>query len=157
MSRAPSALRLLLLGTVLASAVLEGRAADAIPVGDQLLAVKHQGECRITTKGRKSGNPHSVPVWFAVEGDVLYLSTLDDTRDWVKNALANPAVTVAFGDLTVTGRFRDVTDTELDARVRDALRDKYWAAWVAGWFGQGPKRTFVIEDLEVVEPTRPTA
>lgn len=151
MRHGPAVPRRLVLGAVLAGAALAG--ASAVPVADQLRAVKHERECRITTTGRKSGNPHTVPVWFAVDGEVLFLSTLDDTRDWVRNALATPTVTVAFAELTVTGRFRDVTDDpEVDRRVRDALRAKYWVAWVAGWFGQGPKRTFVIDEIAAVGP-----
>jgi len=146
---------LVLLVAALAGFALASAAADAIPIRDQLLAVKHARECRITTTGRKSGNPHTVPVWFVADGDVLYLSTLDETRDWVKNALATPTVTVHFDELAVTGQFRDVTGTDLEARVRDALRQKYWMAWMAGWFGQGPKRTFVIEHLTAVPPKNP--
>lgn len=139
---------------VLTAGALVAHAADAVPIADRLLAVRHQRECRLTTSGRRSGKPHAVTVWFAVDGDVLYLSTLDDTRDWVKNALAKPTVTMAFDELTVTGRFRDVTGTEIEPRAVAALRAKYWIARVAGWFGRAPARTFVVEDVAVAPAGR---
>lgn len=146
-------------GIVLAAALIAlavpGSAADEPSIAELLLAVKHQRECRITTAGRKSGRPHTVPIWFAVASDALYLSTMDPSRDWVKNALATPTVAVDFGELRLTGRFRDVTGTELDPAVRDALRSKYWIARAAGWFGQGPKATFVIDQLAPAPPAGP--
>jgi deazaflavin-dependent oxidoreductase (nitroreductase family) len=141
----------LALAAVLAGTALAGRAAEPIPVSDQLLAVKDERECRLTTTGRKTGNPHTVTVWFVADGDVVYLSTLDPTRDWVRNALAHPTVTLAFTELTMRGQLRDVTeDPALDARIRDALGHKYWLARIAGWFGKGPKHTFVVDQLEAL-------
>jgi len=138
--------------TILVTGVTLGTAlAEPVRMAERLLAVRHQRECRITTTGRKSGNPHTVPVWFAVDGDTLLLSTLDATRDWVKNALATPTVTMAFDELTVRGRFRDVTGTPEEASVVEALRAKYWVAKAAGWLGKGPERTFVVDQLEVVD------
>jgi deazaflavin-dependent oxidoreductase (nitroreductase family) len=144
-----------LVAAALVGAAVATATAEPISIRDQLLAVKDERECRITTRGRKTGKPHTVPVWFVADGDVLYLSTLDDTRDWVRNARKTPTVTVDFGQLAVTGQLRDVTDTDLDARVREALRHKYWLARVAGWFGKRPKRTFVIDHLAAVPPARP--
>jgi deazaflavin-dependent oxidoreductase (nitroreductase family) len=131
---------------LLATVGLAATAAE-VPVDELLRTVKHQGECRITTTGRKTGTPHTVTVWFAVADDRVLLSTLDASRDWVRNALANPEVTLEFDELTLTGRLRDVTGTDLDGRARELLRKKYTIARVAGWFGRGPERTFAVEHL----------
>ena len=29
--------------------------------------------CYLTTKGRRSGSPHTIEIWFALHGDVVYL------------------------------------------------------------------------------------
>ena len=51
--------------------------------------------CYLTTKGRRTGNPHEVEIWFGVVGDTAYLiSGNGGTADWYRNSLANPDVTV---------------------------------------------------------------
>jgi hypothetical protein len=145
-------LRRLLAATTVAvcgCAVAAVTASDATLVTERLRAVSHQKECRVTTMGRRSGNPHTVTTWFVVEGDTIYLGTLDVTRDWVRNARAKGQVTIDFGTLAVTGTFADVTDPEVDARVHEELKRKYWIAWLGSWFRQGPERTFRVGDLQL--------
>ena len=46
-----------------------------------------------------SGDPHEIEIWFALADGVAYmLSGGGDRSDWVKNVLANPAVTIRMGD-----------------------------------------------------------
>jgi len=129
-----------------------GPAAAADDVATILAGVRDQSELRLTTTGRKSGRPHTIPVWFTVDGSVVYLNTLDPTRDWVKNAQKTPEVRLDFGSVVLAGRLRTVTDEAVHARVLQALRDKYWAAWAGGLVGKGPKATFVVEDLRPATP-----
>ena len=145
MSRASTLLGVLLLGAVTVSAASGGPATAA----EALAAVRHESTVRITTTGRKSGKPHTVPVWFAVDGDRVLLSTLDPSRDWVLNALHTPAVRLDFGSVVVEGRLRPVTDPALAERITAALRQKYWVAWLAGLVGKGPAATYVIDDVRV--------
>jgi len=136
---------------VFASAVAAAvTASDATLVAEKLRAVAHQKECRVSTVGRRTGNPHTVTTWFVIEGDTIYLGTLDTTRDWVRNARAKGQVTIDFGTLAVTGSFADVTDPEVEAQVHEALKRKYWIAWLGSWFRQGPERTFRVSDLQLV-------
>jgi deazaflavin-dependent oxidoreductase (nitroreductase family) len=55
-------------------------------------------EITITVIGRKSGKPISIPVWFAFEGDKLYLVPVQgsDTQ-WYKNALKNRSIGIKAG------------------------------------------------------------
>ena len=85
-----------------------------------------------------------------VDGSVVCLNTLDPTRDWVKNAQKNPDVRLDFGTTVLAGRLRTVTDQATETRIKQALRDKYWAAWAGGLVGQGPKATFVVDELRAV-------
>jgi hypothetical protein len=48
------------------------------------------------------------------------------------------------------GRACALTDPATDAHVRALLARKYWMAWLGSWFGQGPRRTFRVDDLQEV-------
>ncbi len=50
---------------------------------------------RLTTI-RPDGYPHTIPVWFMLDGDELVLFSLRDNRK-VKNALANPKGNIIIG------------------------------------------------------------
>jgi deazaflavin-dependent oxidoreductase (nitroreductase family) len=55
--------------------------------------------CYITTKGRRTGRPHRIEIWFAAapDGRTIYMLSYG-TADWVRNVLADPNVTVRIGD-----------------------------------------------------------
>ncbi len=113
----------------------------------RLAAVKDRSTCRITTRGRRTGRPHTRTIWFVVEDTVLYLATLNARRDWVRNAQKNPDVELDLGSLRVRGRLTTITEPALEAHVRGLLGHKYWMAWIASWFGTGPERTFRVDEL----------
>ncbi len=49
--------------------------------------------CYVTTTGRRSGKPHTIENWFAVEDESVYLlSGSGDHADWVRNLIAEPRV-----------------------------------------------------------------
>lgn len=81
----------------------------------------------LTTIGRRSGRPHRIEIWFAAEGERLYLmSGGRDRADWVRNILANPHVTVELGDGMHEGIARIVqAGFAEDTRVRELLVSKY--------------------------------
>ena len=82
--------------------------------------------CYLTTRGRVSGRPHRIEIWFAIEGATLYmLSGGGERSDWVKNLRRDPAVTVEIRHGQFAGRARIVTDTAEDERARAAVHDKY--------------------------------
>ena len=82
--------------------------------------------CYLTTTGRVSGRPHTIEIWFALNGHTLYmLSGGRDTSDWVKNALRLPDVTVRIKDRTIAGKARLARDAEEDALARQLLFEKY--------------------------------
>ncbi len=61
----------------------------------------------LTTTGRRSGNPHTVEIWFAAVGDTIYLlSGAAGRSDWCRNLLAEPEATfrIARTEYPVTGR-----------------------------------------------------
>ena len=83
--------------------------------------------CYVTTRGRRTGQPHEIEIWFAADGDTLYLlSGGGDRSDWVRNLRADAAVTVRLGETTRPGRARVVAaGTDEDARARRLVFEKY--------------------------------
>jgi deazaflavin-dependent oxidoreductase (nitroreductase family) len=82
--------------------------------------------CYVTTTGRRSGNPHTIEIWFAQRGDVVYLlSGGGNANDWVKNLRAHPTVGLRVGDRDLICRARVVDDAEEDELARRLLMEKY--------------------------------
>jgi len=81
----------------------------------------------LTTIGRRSGRPHRIEIWFAVQDWHMYLlSGGREGSDWVRNLQANPHVTVELGDETHTGTARVLqAGTVEDHRARELLVGKY--------------------------------
>jgi deazaflavin-dependent oxidoreductase (nitroreductase family) len=97
--------------------------------------------CYLTTRGRVSGEPREIEIWFALippgtgprhsgRGPTLFmLSGGQDRSNWVRNLLGDPAVTVRIGDVTRPGRARVVEDPAEDERARSLLFEKYSARY----------------------------
>lgn len=82
--------------------------------------------CYLTTRGRATGRPHRVEIWFALDGSTLYLLAGGRERsDWVKNLRTTPDVTVELGRQAFAGRARIVDDPDEDERARALVHDKY--------------------------------
>jgi deazaflavin-dependent oxidoreductase (nitroreductase family) len=88
--------------------------------------------CYLTTKGRVSGRPHEIEIWFGMEDHTLYLlSGGGDKSDWVKNLLKDPQVTVRIARHTFKGVARIVKDEEEELMARHLLAGKY-EGWKEG-------------------------
>jgi deazaflavin-dependent oxidoreductase (nitroreductase family) len=95
-----------------------GRDTAATPMTDDF--------CYLTTTGRSTGRLHEIEIWYAADGDTLYLlSGGGDRADWVRNLRANPAVTVRLGDTTYPATARVVHDAAEDRRARTLVFEKY--------------------------------
>ena len=82
--------------------------------------------CYLTTTGRITGRPHTIEIWFAIGGEILYmLSGGRDRSDWVKNLRRDPEVTVRIADERFEGRARVVENPEEDTLARRLLVEKY--------------------------------
>lgn len=94
------------------------------PTPDQWAEEKN---CYLTTIGRKTGAPHRIEIWFALEDGNLYLlSGGRDTSDWVKNLQADPNVTVELGTNAFAGMAEVLEPgTPEDQSARELLLEKY--------------------------------
>jgi len=113
-------------------------------LSDRLARVAHRSTLRLTHYGRKTGRPYHVTVWFAVDGDSIYLTTMNRGRQWVRNAMKTPRVQLQIGAESVDGTIAPVTELTEKRRVYALLSRKYWVMWlldrVAALVGQNPRR-----------------
>src|SRR5258706_11451977 len=85
-------------------------------------------EINITVTGRKSGRAISIPVWFVLEGDKLYLLPVQgsDTQ-WYKNVLNNPTIRIDARGAKAEVKVVPVTDATQVSSVVEKFRAKYGA------------------------------
>jgi deazaflavin-dependent oxidoreductase (nitroreductase family) len=85
--------------------------------------------CYLTTTGRRSGQEHEIEMWYAREGDTLYLlAGAGRSSDWVRNIESDHRVAVRLGDerRDAVARVLDATkDADEAERARDLVFDKY--------------------------------
>jgi deazaflavin-dependent oxidoreductase (nitroreductase family) len=109
------------------------------PTRADLEKVTDQSTVEITTIGRKSGKPHTRPIWFVYDQGHLYLqSGKGGKTDWYQNLKKNPQATLKIDTVTVTGTAKFIADPAETERIHELFRTKYldavktygWA-WVA--------------------------
>ncbi|MEO7909514.1 MAG: nitroreductase family deazaflavin-dependent oxidoreductase, partial [Roseiflexaceae bacterium] len=94
--------------------------------------------CYLTTTGRVTGQPHTIEIWFALDGPTLYMLSGSHASDWVKNLLRAPAVAVRLGETIFAGNARVVEQADEDALARRLVVAKYQPRSsddLAGWGG----------------------
>lgn len=92
----------------------------------------------LTTRGRKSGQPRTVKVWFVVASPTsIYVQhTNPKPADWYRNLQRDPAVLLDFGTGQIQARAVPVADRAEIDRILAMVRRKYLAAWLfklLGW------------------------
>ena len=89
-------------------------------------ALQGANEIEITVTGRKSGRSLTYPVWFALDGDKLYLIPVrgSDT-EWYKNLRKTPTIRLTARGKTFTANARFLTDEAQLDKVLEKFRDKY--------------------------------
>jgi deazaflavin-dependent oxidoreductase (nitroreductase family) len=82
--------------------------------------------CYLTTRGRRTGRPHEIEIWFALDRRTLYLlSGGGEKADWVRNLRADSAVAVRLRNTTYDADARVVDEGEESERGRTLVFDKY--------------------------------
>jgi deazaflavin-dependent oxidoreductase (nitroreductase family) len=93
---------------------------------DLLSKFSKEDYCYLTTKGRKTGKPHQIEIWFCVHETSLYLlSGGGDKSDWVKNLLNDPNVTVRIAGQTFQALARLLEDEVAESMIRMQMAIKY--------------------------------
>jgi deazaflavin-dependent oxidoreductase (nitroreductase family) len=94
-------------------------------------------EIDITVTGRKSGRAISIPVWFAVEDDKLYLLPVQgsDTQ-WYKNVLKNPRIRIDARGAEAEFQAIPITDAKQVSSVVEKFRAKYGTSDVKKYYSE---------------------
>ena len=80
--------------------------------------------CRLIARGRRSGEPRSVTIWFALGPGTVYLAGTASGTHWCKNVAAHPEVSLEIGGRLLKGRARVIEDpSEADA-IRQCFVDR---------------------------------
>ncbi len=88
--------------------------------------VQSASEIEITVTGRMSGRSLSYPVWFALDGEKLYLIPVKGSdTDWYKNLRKTPTIGLAARGKTLTASARLITDEAQLDKILEKFRDKY--------------------------------
>ena len=94
-------------------------------------------EINITVTGRKSGRAISIPVWFVLDADKLYLLPVEgsDTQ-WYKNALKNPSIRIDARGAEAELQVVPITDAKQVSSVVEKFRKKYGASDVKKYYSK---------------------
>ena len=94
-------------------------------------------EISITVTGRKSGRSISIPIWFALEDDKLYLLPVQgsDTQ-WYKNVLKNPRIRIDARGAEAEFQAIPITDAKQVTSVAEKFRAKYGTSDVKKYYSK---------------------
>ncbi len=94
-------------------------------------------ELNITVIGRKSGRAISIPIWFVLEDDTLYLLPVygSDTQ-WYKNVLVNPGMRIGARSAEAEFQAVPITDAKGVSSVVEKFRGKYGASDVKKYYSK---------------------
>jgi deazaflavin-dependent oxidoreductase (nitroreductase family) len=111
-------------------------------------------ECTLVTRGRTSGEPRPITIWFAAVGRTVYLlSGGGEAAHWVRNLRADPAVTIEAGGVRVQGNARVVVGEAEDPLARDAIAAKYGTTGLKTWLRTSLPVAIDLSDAQAGEGT----
>ncbi len=92
-------------------------------------------QIKISVIGRKSGRTVSIPVWFVLEREKLYLLPVQgsDTQ-WYKNVLQNPSIRIDTRGAEAEFRAMPITEAKAVNSVIEKFREKYGAKDVKKYY-----------------------
>jgi deazaflavin-dependent oxidoreductase (nitroreductase family) len=94
-------------------------------------------QIKITVIGRKSGRTMSIPVWFVLDGEKLYLLPVQGSgTQWYKNVLKNPAIRIDARGVEEKFRAKPVTGAKAVKSVVEKFREKYGAKDVKKYYSK---------------------
>jgi deazaflavin-dependent oxidoreductase (nitroreductase family) len=94
-------------------------------------------QIKIGVIGRKSGKTISIPVWFVLEDEKLYLLPVQGSgTQWYKNVLKNPSIRIDARGAEAEFRAKPVTDAKAVNSVVEIFREKYGAGDVKKYYSK---------------------
>ena len=107
------------------------------PTGSTKERLSRYREIKLSVTGRKSGKTISIPVWFVLEGDKLYLLPVQgsDTQ-WYKNVLQNPTIRIDARGEEAEFRATPITEGRTVKSVVEKFRENYGARDVKRYYSK---------------------
>ena len=100
-------------------------------------ALSETDELELTVTDAASGRETTRPVWFAQEGDTLYLLPVKGSDSWwFKRVQKTPSIRLAANDVTISALARPITDPKRVRDVVDKFRAKYGADDVTKYYSK---------------------
>src|SRR5216684_9207930 len=94
-------------------------------------------QIKLSVIGRKSGQTISIPVWFVLEGDRLYLLPVQGSQtQWYKNVLQNPSIRIDARGAEAEFQPAPITDDKAVKSVVEKFREKYGAEDVKKYYSK---------------------
>ncbi|GAY16289.1 hypothetical protein MSZK_30150 [Mycobacterium sp. shizuoka-1] len=101
----------------------------------------------LTTQGRKTGQPHTNPVFFLRDAGRLVVCNVkpdaERTNPWVLNLRADPRATVQVGSHVITCAARELHGSEADRYWPQFL--ELWPAYGEHYKRSGQRAIFILE------------
>ena len=82
----------------------------------------------MTTRGRKSGKPREIEIWFTELEGCFFVIAEYDTSNWLQNLRADPAVEVRVVERRLSAQARVLSpenDSQLRGAIQELSRQKY--------------------------------
>jgi len=94
-------------------------------------------QIKLSVTGRKSGKMISMPVWFELEGEKLYLLPVrgSDTQ-WYKNVLQNPSIRIDARGVEAEFRATPISEAKTVKSVIEKFREKYGVSDVKKYYSK---------------------
>lgn len=94
-------------------------------------------QIKVSVVGRKSGQTISIPVWFVLEGEKLYLLPVRGSEtQWYKNVLRNPQIRIDARGAEAEFRAIPITGAKAVKSVVEKFRQKYGARDVKKYYSK---------------------
>ena len=79
----------------------------------------------LTTRGRKTGAPREIEIWFTHREGRFYIIAEYATSNWVQNLVACPEVEVRIAENSFRARAQVIPESDLSRATQNFSRDKY--------------------------------
>ena len=94
-------------------------------------------QIKISVIGRKSGQTISIPVWFVLEGEKLYLLPVQGSEtQWYKNVIKNPSIRIDARGVEAEFPGVPITGAKAVKSVVEKFQEKYGAKDVKKYYSK---------------------
>jgi len=102
-----------------------------------LESLRRRKEIRIIVQGRRTGRRITLPVWFVLDDNTLWLLPVSGSRSqWFRNLRANPSLVIGAGERRATRTAELLTGRARVRSVVERFRKKYGRADVARYYSR---------------------